>query len=159
LTKERFSEAVADGRIYFGRGGKGVPRYKKYLSEVSTGLTPHTLWKADEVGTTAHAKKHLLNLNLGKNVFDTPKPEELLARIIQIASNKGDLVLDAFLGSGTTSAVAHKLGRRYVGIEIGDEIASQCALRLKSVIAGEQGGVSRSVIWSGGGHFEFLRSA
>jgi adenine-specific DNA-methyltransferase len=145
---------VAEGRISFGRNGTGVPRIKKFLSEIRGGLTPHTLWKADEVGTTTSAKKHILRLLRDTTVFETPKPEELIARIISIASKPDEIVLDAYLGSGTTASVAHKLGRRYVGIEIGDHITTHCATRLRSVCMGEQGGISKEVNWHGGGEFE-----
>ncbi|MBO6900649.1 MAG: site-specific DNA-methyltransferase [Rhizobiaceae bacterium] len=159
LTKERMLKAIGEGRIYFGRGGGGVPRIKKYLSEVEGGLTPHTLWKAEEAGTTAHAKKHVLSISEEMAVFETPKPEELIARIVHIATKPNDLVLDAYLGSGTTAAVAHKLGRRYIGIEIGDHIATHCVARLRSVCRGEEGGISTSTGWRGGGDFEFSRHA
>ena len=89
--------------------------------------------------------------------FPTPKPERLIQRILQIATNPDDLVLDSFLGSGTTAAVSHKMGRRYIGIEMGDHAVSQCAPRLNKVIAGEHGGISESVGWTGGGGFRFYR--
>ena len=93
----------------------------------------------------------------GDASFETPKPEGLLERVIQIATSPGDLVLDSFLGSGTTAAVAHKMGRRYIGIEMGEHAVTHCAPRLKKVIDGEQGGVSASVGWQGGGGFRFYR--
>ena len=120
------------------------------------GLTPHTLWLADEVGTNNSAKKHLLALLPRNVVFDTPKPEGLIYRILEIATAPGDLVLDAYLGSGTTAAVAQKMGRRYIGIEVGDHIITHCVERLRKVIAGEQGGISSTVGWSGGGGYQFL---
>lgn len=159
LTEDKMAQAIRDGRIYFGKGGRGVPRIKRYLSELDGGLTPHTLWKSDEVGTTADAKKQVIKVSKDLSVFETPKPEELIARIVTIATKPGDLVLDAFLGSGTTAAVAHKLGRRYIGIEIGDQIATHCVDRLRSVCDGEQGGISKVSAWRGGGHFGFERYA
>ena len=90
-------------------------------------------------------------------MFLTPKPERLMQRIIHIATNRGDFVLDSFLGSGTTAAVAHKMGRRYIGIEMGDHAVTHCAPRLQKVIEGEQGGISESVDWKGGGGFRFYR--
>jgi adenine-specific DNA-methyltransferase len=159
LTEGKMKAAIEEGRVYFGKNGHGVPRIKKYLSEVKAGLTPHTLWKADEVGTTADAKKQVLNISRNMAVFETPKPEELIARIISIATKPGDIVLDAYLGSGTTAAVAHKLDRRYVGIEIGDQVATHCVERLRSVCAGEQGGISKTADWKGGGDFAFVRHA
>ena len=145
--------------MWFGKDGNGVPRLKKFLHLSNVGLTPHTLWTADEVGTNDSAKKHVLSLLPDEEVFDTPKPEGLVKRIFEIASNPGDLVLDAYLGSGTSAAVAQKIGRRYVGIEIGDHVLSHCVARLNKVIAGEQGGVSGDASWTGSGSFELLRTA
>ena len=143
--------------IWFGKDGYGVPRVKKFLSESSGGLTPETLWLADEVGTNDHAKKALIKLTLAGEIFDTPKPESLIRRILQIASNPGDLVLDSFLGSGTTASVAHKMGRRFIGIEMGEHAITHCVPRLKKVVDGEQGGISQAVNWRGGGGFRFYR--
>ena len=113
-------QMITDNRIWFGTSGQNAPREKKFLSEAKVGLTPNTLWLADDVGTNDAAKKEIIAL-FGDNVFDTPKPERLIQRIIHIASNLGDLVLDSFLGSGTTAAVAQKMGRRWIGIELGDQ--------------------------------------
>nr|MDA3922616.1 site-specific DNA-methyltransferase [Salinisphaera sp.] len=107
------------------------------------------------VKTTNSAKKHLLKLFTKRSPFDTPKPEELLSRILQIASNPGDAVLDAYLGSGTTAAVAHKLNRSYIGIENGEHARTYCAERLRLVVEGECGGVSGAAAWLGGGGFDF----
>lgn len=126
----RIAELVADNRIWFGKGSAGVPRLKRFLSEIKGGLTPHTLWKAEEVGTTETAKKDLLGQFPDIEVFDTPKPEGLVRRIIEIASNPGDLVLDSFLGSGTTAAVALKTDRKFIGIEQGDHVISHCHRRI-----------------------------
>lgn len=147
----RMKEEIEKGNIWFGRDGNAVPRIKKFLHQVKRGFTPHTLWKADEVGTNDAAKKHLLSVFPHEQVFDTPKPESLINRVLTIASSPGDLVLDAYLGSGTTAAVAQKTGRRFVGIEIGEHALTHCADRLKKVIAGEPGGISREVHWKGGG--------
>lgn len=124
---------------------------------MKSGLTPNTLWLADEVGTNDSAKKHTLRLFDGKEVFETPKPEALVRRVLDIATNPGDLVLDSFLGSGTTAAVAHKMGRRWIGIEMGEHAVTHCVPRLRKVIEGEQGGISDSVGWKGGGGFRFYR--
>lgn len=113
-------------------------------------------WSNDEVGNTQESKKEV-NAIFGSNSFDTPKPERLIERILHIATNPSDLVLDSFLGSGTTAAVAHKMGRRYIGIEMGDHAVTHCAPRLKQVIDGEQGGISEGVGWKGGGGFRFYR--
>ena len=125
------------------------------LSEVKTGIVPQTLWFNQDVGNTQEAKKEVVQL--ADEVFTTPKPERLIQRILHIATNPGDLVLDSFLGSGTTAAVAHKMGRRYIGIEMGDHAVSHCVPRLNKVIDGEQGGISKSVGWQGGGGFRFYR--
>ena len=143
FTSNKLFELIEDNRIYFGKDGNNVPRQKKFLSESeNTGLTPETLWNADEVGTNDSAKRHI-NILLENVSFDTPKPEHLIQRILQIATNPGDLVLDSFLGSGTTAAVAHKMGRRWIGIELGDHCYTHCLPRLKKVIDGEdEGGIT-----------------
>lgn len=156
-TKERFEEEISKGNVWFGTDGRSVPRLKKHLVSRRSGVTPATLWTAAEVGTTASAKKHLKALFPDLTLFDTPKPEQLLARVIEISTDPGDLVLDPFLGSGTTAAVAHKMDRAYVGVEVGQHAESHCAQRLKKVVAGEPGGVSRAVGWEGGGDFTFFR--
>lgn len=116
-----------------------------------------SLWLAEEVGTNEESKKEVLALFDDGTPFGTPKPERLIERVIQISTNSGDLVLDSFLGSGTTAAVAHKMGRRYIGIEMGEHAVTHCAPRLKKVIEGEQGGISESAGWKGGGGFRFYR--
>jgi adenine-specific DNA-methyltransferase len=155
-SKEKMDAAIAQGEVCFGRNGKGVPRLKRFLKQ-TLGLTPPTLWTAEEVGTTLAAKKQLLQLFPDAELFDTPKPEALLRRIIQIASDPDDLVLDAYLGSGTTAAVAHKMGRRYIGIESGDHAITHCAERLRGVVKGDQTGISPDISWGGGGGFNFYR--
>ena len=115
-----------------------------------------SLWKHTLAGHTQDAKKEMLEL-FGEDVFGTPKPERLLQTILHIASARGDLVLDSFLGSGTTAAVAHKMGRRYIGIEMGDHAETHCGPRLRKVIEGEQGGISEAVGWKGGGGFRFYK--
>ena len=156
-TEERFTEMVADNRIWFGSDGANVPRVKKFLSEVQQGLVPSTLWLYQDVGTTGEAKNETTRLFPGEVPFSTPKPERLIQRILHIATNSGDLVLDSFLGSGTTAAVAHKMGRRYIGIEMGEHAVTHCVPRLRKVIEGEQGGISKSIGWQGGGGFRFYR--
>jgi adenine-specific DNA-methyltransferase len=156
-TESRIKEEIAKGNIWYGKDGKGAPRIKKFLSEVKAGLTPETLWLADEVGTNDFAKKALLQVLKEQEVFETPKPETLLQRVVHIATNPGDLVLDSFLGSATTAATAHKMGRRWIGIELGDHAVTHCVPRLKKVVDGEQGGISEAVGWKGGGGFRFCR--
>lgn len=156
-SEAKMKQEIARNNVWFGTRGDGVPRLKRFLADMKPGVTPHTLWLASEVGTNDAAKKHLLELFPSHSVFDTPKPESLLHRILSIATGPGDLVLDAYLGSGTTAAVAHKMGRRYLGIEIGDHAATHCAQRLRTVVEGELGGVSREVGWEGGGGFDYFR--
>jgi len=156
FPKERFDELVKDNRIWFGRDGKNVPRIKKFLSDVQDGVTPVTLWLHTEVGHNQDAKKEVKEFN-ADDVFTTPKPEKLIQRVLQLATNEGDWVLDSFLGSGTTAAVAHKMGRRWIGIEMGDHAVTHCIPRLNAVIAGEQGGISKAVDWQGGGGFGFYQ--
>ena len=156
-TEERFRQMCADNRIWFGKQGNNAPRLKNFLSEVQSGLVPSTYWSHKDVGTTGTAKSEVVKLFGGQTPFSTPKPEALIERVIQIATNPGDLVLDSFLGSGTTVAVAHKMNRRYIGIEMGDHAITHCAPRLQKVIDGEQGGISESVGWKGGGGFRFYR--
>ncbi len=151
-----FLHQVEEGRFWFGKDGKGVPRRKNYLSE-ARGRQSWTWWSNEEVGHNQEAKKEVNTLFGAADTFDTPKPERLIQRILHIATNPGDLVLDSFLGSGTTAAVAHKMGRRYIGIEMGEHAVSHCVPRLRKVIEGEQGGISKSVNWQGGGGFRFYR--
>lgn len=157
-TQERMRQLHANGELWFGRDGNGVPRLKRFLKDVCVELTPETIWPAAVTGTTRQAKRHILSLLPHHAVFDTPKPEPLLGRVIEIASDPGDLVLDAYLGCGTTAAVAHKLGRVWVGIEIGEHAATHCAERLRRVVDGESGGISSAMQWRGGGGFRFLRA-
>ncbi|MBX3105405.1 MAG: site-specific DNA-methyltransferase [Bacteroidetes bacterium] len=158
LTQDRYQEFLDDNRIWFGAKGDGVPRIKRFLSEVKDGITAQTLWTYQEVGHNQDAKKEAKVFN-DENVFATPKPEKLMERVIMLASNEGDLVLDSFLGSGTTAAVAHKMGRRWIGVELGEHAKTHCFPRLKAVVDGEQGGISKAVNWQGGGGFKFYTLA
>lgn len=158
LSQERFEEFLADNRIWFGIKGDAVPSTKRFLSEVKDGMTAMTLWTYQEVGHNQDAKKEAKAFN-SESVFATPKPEKLIERIIHLATNPGDLVLDSFLGSGTTAAVAHKMGRKYIGIELGEHAITHCYPRLKQVVDGEQGGISKAVNWQGGGGFKFYTLA
>lgn len=158
-NEERMKQEIAMGNIWFGKDGNNAPRVKKFLSDAKIGLTPETIWLASDVGTSDSAKKQLMILHPNTEVvFDTPKPEELLKRIIEIASNEGDYILDCFLGSGTTVAVAHKLQRRYIGIEIGSHISELVVSRLTQIINGESSGISKSIDWKGGGDFVFFNT-
>ncbi len=159
FSKEKFAELVMDNRIWFGSEGKSVPAVKRFLTQVKDGITCLTVWTYQEVGHNQDAKKEVKSFN-DTNVFSTPKPERLIERILTLGSNKGDLVLDSFLGSGTTAAVAHKMGRRWIGIELGDHCDTHCAPRLKKVIDGEdQGGITKSANWQGGGGFRYYNLA
>lgn len=156
-NEERMKREIAKGNIWFGKDGSNTPRVKKFLCDAKLGLTPETIWLADEVGTSDSAKKQLMALFPDKeNIFETPKPEELLKRIIEIASNKGDFILDCFLGSGTSMAVAHKLNRHYIGIELGNQMSELVVRRMNKVIEGESSGISKVVGWQGGGDFAFF---
>lgn len=157
-NRETFEALVADNRIWFGPKGDNVPAKKKFLSEVKQGSTAMTIWKYTEVGHNQDAKKEVKEFN-ADDVFATPKPEKLIKRIIHLASNPGDLVLDSFLGSGTTMAVAHKMGRRWIGIELGNHVYTHCKTRIDKVIEGEQGGISKEVNWTGGGGYKFYELA
>jgi adenine-specific DNA-methyltransferase len=151
---------VEENRIWWGIDGKNTsPSLKLFLSEVKDGMTPHNWWPHEEVGHTDEAKKEMMGLFGSQNLFDTPKPERLIQRIISLATNPGDLVLDSFLGSGTTAAVAHKMGRRWIGIELGDHAFTHCQPRLVKVVNGEQGGISKAVNWQGGGGFRYFKLA
>lgn len=156
IAEKKLWDLNADNRIYWGRDGNNVPAAKRFLSEVKQGIVPQTWWSYEEVGHTQDAKKEVVTL-FGGDFFATPKPERLIQRILHIATNPTDLVLDSFLGSGTTAAVAHKMGRRWIGIEMGEHAQTHCLPRLQKVIDGEQGGISSAVGWKGGGGFQFMR--
>lgn len=158
FSQETFECARLEGRAYFGKNGDRLPIIKRYANVVREGVAPRTWWPAEEAGTNQSAKRdHLSKMFPDMDTFATPKPEELLQRILHISTNPGDLILDSFLGSGTTAAVAHKMGRRWIGIEMGEHAATHCLPRLQKVIDGEQGGISQAVGWQGGGGFRFMR--
>lgn len=158
VTEERFRELVADNRIWFGKTGNNAPRIKRFLSEVEQSLTPRSIWTADEAGTNDQAKKEILAMFPDLEPFATPKPERLMERIIHVATNPGDIVLDCFAGSGTTAAVAHKMKRRWVAVEWFEDTLREFTIpRLTRVVTGEDpGGVTESTGWSGGGGFRIL---
>ena len=159
FNKEEVAGLIADNRLWFGKDGKGVPRIKRFLNEVKDGLIPQSIWLHDEVGNTQEAKKEIIALD-GDEIFGTPKPERLMKRILEIATNPDDLVLDSFAGSGTTGAVAHKMGRRWIMVELGEHCHTHIVPRLKKVIDGEdKGGVTEAVGWKGGGGFRYFRLA
>jgi adenine-specific DNA-methyltransferase len=143
-----------DNRIWFGTSGRSRPRLKSFFSELS-GKSAWTWWDNAEVGHSQEGKRESINL-FGSNAFLTPKPERLISRIVHLATNPNDLVLDSFAGSGTTGAVAHKMGRRHISIEMGEHAHTHIVPRYQKVITGEdQGGISESVNWQGGGGFRY----
>ncbi len=157
-SKEEFERLVKDNRIWFGEKGNNVPRKKTFLSEVQCGTVPMTTWMYDEVGSTQDAKKEVKVL-MPEDPFATPKPERLIEKILRISTNENDIVLDSFLGSGTTAAVAQKMNRKWIGIELGNHCETHCKKRLDRVIDGEQGGISRKVNWHGGGGYHYYELA
>ena len=159
LSQSRFQEYLNDNRIWFGPTGNNVPSIKRFLTEVKDGIVAQTLWTYQEVGHNQDAKKEIKAFGF-ESVFDTPKPERLIERVLTLGSNPGDLVLDSFLGSGTTAAVAQKMGRRYIGVELGQHAYTHCVPRLKMVTDGtDQGGISKAQNWKGGNGFKFYELA
>lgn len=159
--KDVYEEHARNNLIWWGKDGKNkVPSFKRLLSTMEdAGVVPQTIWTWEEAGHTQDGRKEQLSL-VGGNPFSTPKPEKLLARILEISSSPGDLVLDSFLGSGTTAAVAHKMGRRWIGIELGEHCHTHCIPRLKKVIDGQDpGGITEAVGWQGGGGFRYYKLA
>lgn len=154
-SKENFNKLVEENRVWFGDDGNNVPRLKRFLKDVKQGITPVSIWSHQDVSHNQEARREITAL-LDDADFFTPKPEKLLQRILHIGSNENDLVLDFFMGSSTTQAVAHKMNRRYIGIEQMDYINTVSVPRLQKVIEGEQGGVSTDVEWQGGGSFVYV---
>ncbi len=159
--KTTHEQHVAERRLWWGIHGENtVPALKLFLSDVREGMTPHNWWPHTEVGHTDEAKKESIALFGSEHVFDTPKPERLLQRIISLASDPGDIILDSFGGSGTTGAVAHKMGRRWIMIELGEHCYTHIIPRMKKVIDGDdKGGITQAVGWQGGGGFRYFRLA
>lgn len=154
-SKERTEHLIKNDLLYWGKDGcSSSPRMKNFLVDAKP-VVPRSMWSYDDVGHTQEAKNE--QKKLSDNSFGTPKPERLIERILHIATNQGDLVLDSFLGSGTTAAVAHKMNRRYIGIEMGEHAKTHCQTRLQKVVDGEQGGISKAVDWQGGGGFRFFK--
>lgn len=161
-SKERVDEMLKSGEMIFTHKGAKVLR-KTYLKDQG-GLAPSSLWSdIEETGHNRQAKYELKKLfpnEATSELFKTPKPERLIHRILHIATSPGDLVLDSFLGSGTTAAVAHKMGRRWIGIELGEHCLTHCLPRLKKVVDGtDPGGITEAVGWKGGGGFRYYRLA
>lgn len=157
VSQEKLEELDRDGRVWWGPKRSARPSIKRYVSEVAD-LVPRTLWFAEDVGSNRTSKNEMRALFPKVPAFATPKPEALIRRVLTIASRPGDIVLDCFLGSGTTAAVAHKMGRRWIGVERSLETLTHYAIpRLERVVAGlDSGGISKEVAWSGGGGFHIL---
>ncbi|MDP2279407.1 MAG: site-specific DNA-methyltransferase [Nitrospirota bacterium] len=155
FSKEKFEELIKDNRIWFGKDGDGLPRLKTFLSEVQEGLVSKTIWYRTEVGDNQEAKRETKAFN-SEDVFATPKPERIIQRILTLATNPGDWVLDSFGGSGTTGSVAHKMNRKWIMVELGEHCHTHIIPRLKKVIGGtDQGGISQAMNWQGGGGFKY----
>ncbi|MEQ1737595.1 MAG: site-specific DNA-methyltransferase [Rhodoglobus sp.] len=159
VSEERLRELDEDGRIWWGPNRGARPSIKRYLTEVGD-LVPRTLWTKTAVGSNRTSKNEMRALFPGDTSFGTPKPERLIERVLQLATDSGDLVLDSFAGSGTTGAVAHKMGRRWLMVELGEHAHTHIIPRLKKVIDGQDpGGVTESSGWKGGGGFRYYRLA
>lgn len=154
-----FNQLVSENKIWFGANGDSQPRRKTFFNDVSESST-WTWWPHTETGHNQEAKKEINELFGAESAFITPKPERLLQRIITIATNPGDLILDCFAGSGTTGAVAHKMRRRWIMVELFDHCHTHIIPRLKKVMDGtDQGGISKNVNWQGGGGFRYYKLA
>ncbi|GAA8717198.1 site-specific DNA-methyltransferase [Helicobacter pylori] len=154
IDKDEFNKLHEDNRIYYGKDGNGIPQIKIFLQEMRE-ITPKSIF--ENLGSLYDAKEYELGKMFDKETIKdmTPKPEALISRILEVSTNENDLVLDFFAGSGTTCAVAHKMKRRYIGIEQMDYIETITKERLKKVIEGEQGGISKKCDFKGGGSFVY----
>lgn len=158
-SQENMAQLIAENQIWFGVNGKAFPRKKRFLKDVQQGRTPDTWWVSAEVGHNQEAKREVKVFN-PDDIFATPKPERFIQRVIHLATNRGDIVLDSFAGSGTTGAVAHKMGRRWIMVELGEHCHTHIIPRLQKVIDGEdKGGISEAVDWQGGGGFRYYKLA
>ncbi|HEU4367656.1 MAG TPA: site-specific DNA-methyltransferase, partial [Methylomirabilota bacterium] len=147
ISKVTFDELVADRRIWWGKSGRTFPFRKRFRSELGE-LVPTTMWMHEEVGNNREAKQEITRIFGRDDMFATPKPERLLRRVIHIATNPGDYVLDSFAGSGTTGAVAHKMGRPWIMVEVGEHCHTHILPRLKKVVDGQDpGGVTEASGW------------
>lgn len=152
-------EQEAD-RIEWVNGRSGWTPYYRIFADNASKRPPETIWPHAEVGSNRTSKAEVKALLPDMVPFGTPKPEKLIQRVLHIASNRGDWVLDSFAGSGTTGAVAHKMGRKWIMVELGEHCHTHIIPRLRKVIDGEdQGGISKAVDWKGGGGFRYYRLA
>lgn len=161
FDQEAHKRHVQEKMIYWGKDGKNsTPRLKKFFSRLrEQGRVCSTIWTYEEVGHTQDARREVLSLN-PSDPFATPKPEGLMKRIVELGSKPEDLVLDSFAGSGTTGAVAHKMGRRWIMVELGEHCHTHIIPRMKKVIDGtDPGGVTEAIGWKGGGGFRYYRVA
>ncbi len=160
MSREVHEKNERENRIWWGtKGTNNVPALKNFFSDINQGMMPMSLWKHTLAGHNQDAMKEMLSL-FGRDVFSTPKPERLIHTVLHIATNPNDLVLDSFAGSGTTGAVAHKMGRRWIMIELGEHCHTHIIPRLKKVIDGEdKGGITEAVAWKGGGGFRYYALA
>lgn len=154
VSEEKLDALDSEGRVWWGPTGNARPSIKRYLSEVAD-LVPRTIWSKEDVGSNRTSKNEMRAIFAGVSSFATPKPERFMERVLRIATQPGDVVLDCFAGSGSTAAVAHKMGRRWVTSEILSSTVEQFTLpRLMKVVAGEDpGGITKAVGWEGGGGF------
>jgi adenine-specific DNA-methyltransferase len=161
FTKEKLAELRTDNRIWFGANGNNVPRLKRFLSEVAESVPSTTWWEHTDVGHTDEAKKEIRALFPDfKEIFATPKPERLMSKVIELGSSSGEIVLDSFGGTGTTAAVAHKMGRKWIMVELGEHCDTHIIPRLKKVIDGlDAGGITAKSNWKGGGGYRYFRLA
>jgi adenine-specific DNA-methyltransferase len=158
-SPESIEQFRKEGLLWWGKDGRNQPRLKRYLRESKEGVVPSTLWLSEEVGHNQEAKAENAALlpDLGE-LFATPKPERLLKRVVELSTDNGDWVLDSFAGSGTTGAVAHKMGRRWIMVELGEHCHTHIIPRMKKVIDGQdKGGITEAVGWKGGGGFRYYK--
>ena len=160
FSRDTLKALDENNEIWFGKDGTAAPSRKSFLEDMNTeGTPPTTIWLHDDVGNNHQARDEVKKFNIS-NPFDTPKPEKLLQRIIHLATQQGDIVLDSFAGSGTTGAVAHKMGRRWIMVELGGHCHTHVIPRVKKVIDGDDaGGITESVGWQGGGGFRYYKLA
>ena len=159
-SAESLAKMDDNNEIWFGKDGTAIPSRKTFLCDLrQQGIPARTVWRFDEVGHNHEAREEVKQFNQ-QSVFSTPKPERLIERVLTLGSNPGDLVLDSFLGSGTTAAVAQKMGRRWIGVEMGNHAYTHCKVRMDKVIAGEDpGGITKAQNWQGGGGYRFYEVA
>lgn len=157
-SKKKIQEEEA--RIEWVDGRNGWTPYFRIYKDSSSGRPPETIWKHEDVGSNRTSKAEIKGIFSDSKSFDTPKPEKLLERIVYLSTNVNDIVLDSFAGSGTTGAVAHKMRRRWIMVELGEHCQTLIVPRMKKVIDGkDMGGVTELVEWTGGGGFRYFRLA